>query len=154
RSGLGMATTVWPSLFSSRITPPNPDASANAPCTRTIVAPGASLGPIPLPIPIRGCDTVTPFRRDRIYLQASRPRPVPIHSYPRDRLNTILAMNDTGMRARDLLDHSVGQIHGYRAGCTGRRTAVPAGIRGMSVAACGQSPQVAYLEAANTAVGL
>src|SRR5215472_19134467 len=37
------------------------------------------------------------------------------------------AMNDTGIRERDLLDHSVGRMHGCRAGCTGRRTAVPAG---------------------------
>src|ERR1700758_4980298 len=37
RKGLGGATTVWPALCSSRITPANPDASANAPCTRTIV---------------------------------------------------------------------------------------------------------------------
>src|SRR6516165_10880438 len=90
RSGFAIATTVWPSLFSSRITPPNPDASANAPCTRTIVAPGTSLGPIPLPIPIRGCDMITPFRRGRIYLRASHLRRVPIHSYARDRLDTIL----------------------------------------------------------------
>src|SRR5215471_17049413 len=135
RSGLGIATTVWPSLFSSRITPPNPDASANAPCTRTIVAPGTSLGPIPLPIPICGCDIITPFRRGRIYLQASRLHRVPVHSYTWDRLDTILAMNGTGIRARDLLDLSVGQMHGYRpggrAGCTGRRTAISA--RGCSL---------------------
>jgi hypothetical protein len=41
------------------------------------------------------------------------------------------AMNDTGRRARDLLDHGVGRMHGYRqgcrAGCPRRRTAVPAG---------------------------
>src|SRR5262249_25651060 len=30
------------------------------------------------------------------------------------------AMNDTGIRAGDLLDHSVGRMHGCRAGCTGR----------------------------------
>src|SRR5215467_10039493 len=90
RSGFGIATTVWPSLFSSRITPPNPDASANAPCTRTIVAPGKSLGPIPLPIPIRGTDTITPFRRGRIYLQASCLHRIPIHSYTWDHLDTIL----------------------------------------------------------------
>src|SRR5215468_11699504 len=92
RSGLGIATTVWPSLFSSRITPPNPDASANAPCTRTIVAPDTSLGPTPLPIPIRGCDTITPFGRGRIYLQASRLHRIPVHSYTWDRLDTILRL--------------------------------------------------------------
>src|SRR5262245_52602244 len=58
RSGLGRATTVWPSLFSSRITPPTPDASQNAPCTRTIVVPGTPFGPGALPI--RGSDTITP----------------------------------------------------------------------------------------------
>src|SRR5215467_2723282 len=92
RSGLGIAMTVWPSLSSSRITPPNPDASANAPCTRTIVEPGTSFGPILLPIPIRGCDTITPFRRGCIYLQASRLHRIPIHSYTWDRLDTILRL--------------------------------------------------------------
>src|SRR5215469_1341261 len=72
RSGFGIATTVWPSLSSSRITPPNPDASANAPCTRTIVGPGASLGPSPLPIPIRGSDITTPFGIMVICLPGSR----------------------------------------------------------------------------------
>src|SRR6516165_4123911 len=36
--GLGRATTVRPAVSSSRITPAKLDASANAPCTRTIVA--------------------------------------------------------------------------------------------------------------------
>src|SRR5215472_3776259 len=40
RSGFGGASTVWPALSSSRITPPNPDASAKAPWTRTTVGPG------------------------------------------------------------------------------------------------------------------
>src|SRR5262249_18967286 len=58
RSGVGRATTAWPSLFNSRITPPKPDASENAPCTRTIVVPGTLFGPGPLPI--RDSDTITP----------------------------------------------------------------------------------------------
>src|SRR5258707_3249254 len=37
RSGLGDATTSYPDVVSSRITPPNPEASANAPCTSTTV---------------------------------------------------------------------------------------------------------------------
>src|SRR5215468_10529839 len=40
RNGFGGASTVWPAFSSSRITPPNPDASAKAPWTRTIVGPG------------------------------------------------------------------------------------------------------------------
>src|SRR5580700_11476627 len=40
RNGFGGASTVWPALSSSRITPANPDASAKAPWTRTTVAPG------------------------------------------------------------------------------------------------------------------
>src|SRR4029077_17583626 len=40
RNGFGGASTVWPALSSSRITPPNPDASANAPWTKTTVGPG------------------------------------------------------------------------------------------------------------------
>src|SRR6516162_5319094 len=40
RSGFGGASTVWPALSSSRITPANPDASAKAPWTRTTVGPG------------------------------------------------------------------------------------------------------------------
>src|SRR6516162_3161270 len=55
RSGFGIATTVWPALFSSRITPPNPDASANAPWTRTTVV---------------SSDTTTPFRRGRTCIPA------------------------------------------------------------------------------------
>src|SRR6516164_11320409 len=72
RSGFGIATTVWPSLLSSRITPPNPDASANAPCTRTMVVPGASLGSSPFPVPICGSDMTTPLDIDAFVLQASR----------------------------------------------------------------------------------
>jgi len=37
RSGLGGASTVCPALCSSRISPPKPEASANAPCTSTAV---------------------------------------------------------------------------------------------------------------------
>src|SRR5215831_7983926 len=46
RNGFGGASTVWPALSSSRITPANPDASAKAPWTRTTVGPGMgfSLG--------------------------------------------------------------------------------------------------------------
>src|SRR6201987_1001237 len=40
RNGFGGASTVWPVLSSSRITPANPDASAKAPWTRTTVGPG------------------------------------------------------------------------------------------------------------------
>src|SRR5438876_9787509 len=40
RNGFGGASTVWPELSSSRITPANPDASAKAPWTRTTVGPG------------------------------------------------------------------------------------------------------------------
>src|SRR5499427_1602647 len=40
RNGFGGASTVWPALSSSRITPANPDASAKAPWTRTTVGPG------------------------------------------------------------------------------------------------------------------
>ena len=38
RNGFGAAITGWPALFSSRITSAKPDASANAPCTRTMVS--------------------------------------------------------------------------------------------------------------------
>src|SRR5262245_62802553 len=40
RNGFGGASTVWPALSSSRITPAKPDASAKAPGTRTTVGPG------------------------------------------------------------------------------------------------------------------
>src|SRR5215831_10000664 len=40
RNGFGGASTVWPALSSSRITPANPDALAKAPWTRTTVGPG------------------------------------------------------------------------------------------------------------------
>jgi hypothetical protein len=38
RSGFGGAITGWPALLSSRITLAKPDASANAPWTRTMVS--------------------------------------------------------------------------------------------------------------------
>src|ERR1700758_2250414 len=43
RNGFGGASTVWPALSSSRITPANPDASAKAPWTRTTVGPGMGV---------------------------------------------------------------------------------------------------------------
>src|ERR1700756_1904782 len=43
RNGFGGASAVWPALSSSRITPANPDASANEPWERTTVGPGTGL---------------------------------------------------------------------------------------------------------------
>src|SRR5262247_3332134 len=90
RSGFGIATTAWPSLFSSRITPPNPDASANAPCTRTMVVPGASLDSSPLPVPICGADITTPLDNDEFVLQASR-----LYCLPSPQLGDVEAVEGT-----------------------------------------------------------
>ena len=108
RSGLGIATTVWPSLFSSRITPPNPDASANAPCTSTMVVPGTSLGSRPLPIPIRGCDTITPS--DAAHLSRPFACAACLLTCVGGTARHDPVMNNTGICETDLLDHSVGPM--------------------------------------------
>src|SRR5262249_42931732 len=56
RNGFGGASAVWPALSSSRVTPPNPDASAEAPWATTTGGPGVGVrvgvGGVPQP-PLR-----------------------------------------------------------------------------------------------------
>src|SRR5262249_52312343 len=68
RNGFGGASTAWPALSSSRITPANPDASAKAPWTRTTVGPGMGFSSGV------GEATQTTLRHPT---QASRPRGAP-----------------------------------------------------------------------------
>src|SRR6516165_3748462 len=93
RNGFGGASTVWPALSSSRITPANPDASAKAPWTRTTVGPGMGFS--------SGLDRWPPRRyvtgperedpgvrrpaRHRLFRAAQPPRTTTCKQYPAGR---------------------------------------------------------------------